>query len=94
MSWRATHSLPLTTRAIARAQLHSEGVSALSAALVENRSLTLLDLSANRVTLEGLRELARALRLNATLATLRLENWQDTFDNEQAGGGDAAARAE
>ena len=59
---------------------------------MENRSLTLLDLSQNRVTLEGLRELARALRLNATLATLRLENWQDTFDNEQVGRGDDAAK--
>ena len=37
----------------------------------------------NRVNLDGVRELARALRLNATLATLRLEDWQDTFDNEQ-----------
>jgi hypothetical protein len=51
--------------------------------LVENRVLNSLDLSTNRVTLDGVREMARALRLNASLATLRLEEWQDTFDNEQ-----------
>ena len=65
------------------AQLHSEGISSLSAMLVENRVLNSLDLSTNRVTLDGVREMARALRLNASLATLRLEEWQDTFDNEQ-----------
>lgn len=66
--------------------LHSEGVDAISAALADSRSLASLDLGHNRVSASGLRALTRALRLNTSLHTLRLEGWRDTFDDEQCVG--------
>lgn len=59
-------------------------MTAIAAALVTNRTVRVLDLSQNRVQHGGVRELARALRLNGALHSLKLEEWQDTFDDPQA----------
>lgn len=59
---------------------------ALCGCLAANRSLRLVDLSLNRVT--GPRvagPLARALAANGTLRELRMEGWQDSFDDQQVG---------
>ncbi|GAX84045.1 hypothetical protein CEUSTIGMA_g11469.t1 [Chlamydomonas eustigma] len=74
----------LTSLNLRACQMHSEGVSSLSQALVESRTLRSLDLSCNRVDSLGVRELSRAIRLNVTLTSLKLEEWRDTFDDEQA----------
>ena len=46
--------------------------AAISSALSGNHSLTILDLSSNQITDEGVGQLAHALRLNRTLLSLGL----------------------
>jgi hypothetical protein len=78
------HNSTLTSLSLRGAQLHGEGASAVALALCDNRTVKSLDLSQNRVSQAALKDLARALRLNASLTSLKAENWRDTFEGEGA----------